>query len=297
MKEKIEDLVIEFFRDYEETGLLRELKEEISANLSARIEDMMKKGISEEEAIGKAFEEFGDIAQVADEMSRQKRNDFIMQAYGKKVPLDKVHAIGYCIAGALTVFGLIAGAVSFLNYGIIYTAIFVFMPFAVLAAGAFTYLGLTQETNVRFAAKNKIGLGYGISAMLITAGVFTSLIVLFLNVSIENINEEGWFVVIENIGIKFLGSLTLLLLGVFLLVFLLIMQKPKMKPWVVKRVEQYRRMHDEKFGLLSGFIWITAFGLFILFGYFATWNISWIVFIFAISAQLILEYFTMKNMK
>ncbi len=75
MNEKISNLVNEklnnIFNDYPDTKDLRELHEELESDLIASAEDKLSDGISEETAVKKAFDSFGDI----DELITQVLND------------------------------------------------------------------------------------------------------------------------------------------------------------------------------------------------------------------------------
>jgi hypothetical protein len=52
-----------------------------------------------------------------------------------------------------------------------------------------------------------------------------------------------------------------------------------------------------RFGMFSGAIWTAAAGLFFLFGFITGFRYSWLVFLFAIAAQLLVQGTMMKNVK
>jgi hypothetical protein len=52
-----------------------------------------------------------------------------------------------------------------------------------------------------------------------------------------------------------------------------------------------------RFGMFSGAIWIFAAGLFILLGFLIGFKFSWLVFVFAIAFQLLVQGFMYKQVK
>src|SRR5690606_14863046 len=112
MKLKIEVYVDRLFQDYEDTQELRDFKEEIIINLQERIKELESKGLTAEEAFAKATAELGDITAIADQISKQKRKEIIGQMYvGRKVPMDKWHAVGFVVCGGAILFGILAALV------------------------------------------------------------------------------------------------------------------------------------------------------------------------------------------
>jgi hypothetical protein len=82
------------------------------------------------------------------------------------------------------------------------------------------------------------------------------------------------------------------------LVFLVLTEKDRLKPWAQEqRNEAVKREYEmfsdpavaARFGLFSGAIWIFAFGFFVLLGFIIGFKFSWIVFLFAIAVQLLIQ--------
>ncbi|ULQ58489.1 permease prefix domain 1-containing protein [Brucepastera parasyntrophica] len=297
MQEEIEKAVEKIFADYEETAELKELKEEIVSNLSDRVSDMTGKGMNEKEALDKALDELGDITEVADTVSRQKRTEIISHAYMRSIPLDKVHLIGYPAAGVIFIFGLIVGAITGFSTDGIMETIASFMPFGVVSLGAFVFLGLTQETRVRYAMSWKRSLWYTLASALLLFGLFVAAIVYFSDMQIASEEAVRAGYPAGNISmVAALGTLIAFVIpGAALLAFLVLSEKDRKKTWVRRLAEEQSQVCAEKFGLLSGAIWIAAFAFFCLFGFLAGWHISWVSFLFAIAAQCVLRYFLLKK--
>ena len=89
-----------------------------------------------------------------------------------------------------------------------------------------------------------------------------------------------------------------------LLAFLVLTEKNRLKPWakefragVVKR--EMAMWNDPataaRFGMFSGAIWISAVGLFLLLGFTLGFKFSWLVFIFAVAIQLLVQGIMSKS--
>jgi hypothetical protein len=86
--------------------------------------------------------------------------------------------------------------------------------------------------------------------------------------------------------------------GIGIMVFLVLTEKDRLKPWAkdfhTKAVEREMAMWQDpatatRFGMFSGAIWIFAIGLFILLGFLIGFKFSWLVFIFAVAFQLLMQ--------
>ncbi|MDR1862669.1 MAG: hypothetical protein LBQ67_01990, partial [Treponema sp.] len=87
-----------------------------------------------------------------------------------------------------------------------------------------------------------------------------------------------------------------------LLVFLCLTEKNRLKPWAMKNYAEEIRNGEflspagaARFGLFSGAVWIFAAGLFGLLGFLIGFKFSWIVFVFALAAQLVIQAFMYKE--
>jgi hypothetical protein len=86
--------------------------------------------------------------------------------------------------------------------------------------------------------------------------------------------------------------------GIGLLVFLILTERNRLKPWVTDRISEEAKKAQEiwkdpalsaRFGMFSGAIWILALGLFVLLGILAGFQFSWFVFVLAVAVQLVLQ--------
>jgi hypothetical protein len=86
--------------------------------------------------------------------------------------------------------------------------------------------------------------------------------------------------------------------GAGLLAFLILTEKDRRKPWAKafteKTIQREMEMWTDpatasRFGMFSGAIWILAAGLFVLLGFLIGFKFSWLVFIFAVGIQLLIQ--------
>ena len=319
------ELVDSLFEGYEETAALVDFKEELLGNLNAKIESLVKQGLDEKTAFEKASAELGDLSALADELSLKKRKEVFEEAYmdiRKYMSAGRVAA--YTVFGVLALFGIIVAAIAFfaareikLSLNIDLTAFFAIMlPFLTAAVSGFTFLGVTQETSSLCPVSKKRGIWYALAAGSIAFGLFTMPVMYFsgkiageiiggiidgfTGTTIPNIGSLAVLVPVISLMIPFI------LPGIGILVFLTLSEKDRLKPWAKdfhkKAVEREMAMWQDprsagRFGIFSGAIWIFAIGLFILLGFFIGFKFSWLVFIFAIAIQLLVQGFMYKKLK
>ncbi|MDR1837463.1 MAG: permease prefix domain 1-containing protein, partial [Treponema sp.] len=86
--------------------------------------------------------------------------------------------------------------------------------------------------------------------------------------------------------------------GIGMLAFLVLTEKDRLKPWAKdsrdKAVKREMEVWNDpvtasRFGMFSGAIWIFAFGLFMLLGFVISFKYSWLIFIFAVAFQLLVQ--------
>lgn len=293
MDMKVQVYIDRLFQDYEDTPELKDFKEEIAINLQERIKEFKSKGDSADQAFDKASAELGDITEIADQISRQKRKEVIDKMYvHSKIPIDKKHAAGYVIAGAIALFAIISAFTTYFSTGDISTGVSVLSVFISISTAMFVFLGLTQETDSDFPMKWKRALVYGISSAAVAFGVCISATLYFM---------KG--MVLESVS----GSLIPFVIpGLCVLVFLLLTEKDRHKPWVLEREKVWRENHAkvykdpkvmEQRGLLSGALWLFAAALFVVFGFVIGFKYSWVVFLFAVAGEVLIEFWMSSRSK
>lgn len=287
----VQQYVDKLFERYENNADMEDFKEELCSNLQERIKYMEKKGIDSKEAFQKATDELGDITEIANQISNEKRKEYIENMYMKtKNYLDVQHIIGYLLAGGGLAVGVIFTLLAYLNSGKPVVGIGELIPFFILPVCAFVFLGLTQETARKFPMSWKRAIFYVVAVAVILFG----LIVFALTFFVGDLGLE-----------EALGTLIPFVIpGALLMAFLVLTEKSRNKPWVIEQEaawaenvgDQFADPHTAtKFGLFSGALWIFAIALFITLGFLFSFAYSWLVFVFAIAVQLLIQAFMMSK--
>jgi len=286
---------------------LADFKEELLANLNAKIESLVKKGMDGQTAFEKASAELGDVSAFADELSLKKRTEVFEEVYmdiRQYMPGPRV--AGYVVFGALALFGITVACIALfavktvgLSSHLDWTAFFAtLMPFLTAAAVGFTYLGVTQETASMYPVSKKRGAWYAAAAGLLTFGLLVMPITYFgMRLASDIVNE--WL----DFNFESLIPLVALLIpfvlpGIGILVYMVLTEKDRLKPWAKnfhdKAVSDEMAVWNDpatsiRFGLYSGAIWIFATGVFVLLGFLIGFKYSWLAFIFATAFQLFMQ--------
>jgi hypothetical protein len=156
----------------------------------------------------------------------------------------------------------------------------VLLVFVTAAVAGFTFLGMTQETAALYPMRKK-------RAALYTAGAGVAAFGLVLFPLTYFATGRG---LMEAIATLF----PFVLPGAGLLVFLGLTERGRLKPWAAERMlAEVRGAHEGaaavRFGLYSGAVWIFAAGGFVLAGFLIGFRYSWLVFIFAVAVQLVVQ--------
>jgi MFS family permease len=299
-----QDFVNRLFSEYEESPALRDFKEELLSNLEARIDSLRAKGLDEGAAFEKAAGELGDISVLADQISLKKKQEVLQDAYlGIRKYLKPGRVAWYVLSGVWFVLGLVIALTAYLTgeepsaqeafwepYKRAVHFFGVLAAFIPPSAAVFTFLGATQETASRNPLSAKRGAWYALAAAVLGFGIVLSPLTYFA--ADRGLMEAAAVLipfVIPSLGV---------------LIFLFLTEKDTLKPWARAQYEKEARASMElfkdpaaaaRFGMISGALWIFAAGLFILFGFLAGFQFSWLVFIFAVALQLALQGLMMKS--
>ncbi|MDR0386992.1 MAG: permease prefix domain 1-containing protein [Treponema sp.] len=291
------------FTGYEDTGTMRDFKEELQSNMEDRIASLTARGMNEGAAFEKAAGELGDISALADQISLRKKQEIFQDAYmGIRNYLHPGRVAAYVIAGVLAILGVAIALITFFtgesqsafdafwepNKKLV-GALGVLFAFIPPAAAAFTFLGMTQETASRYPCSKKRSAWYAVAAAILCAGGIISPLTYFAV-------DRGLMEAVATLIPFFIPALALFC-------FLRLTEKDTRKPWVRERYEKELRVSREmwndpiaaaRFGMVSGAIWIFAAGLFFLIGFLVGFRFSWLVFIFAVAVQLAAQSLMMK---
>ena len=319
------EFVNSLFEGYEQTAALADLKEELLANLNAKVENLVKKGMDIESAFAKASTELGDVSVLANELALKKRTEVFEEAYMDiKQYMTPKRVIAYVVFGIVALFGITAALITlFATRGdrfmaetsLDLTSFFaVMLPFLTAAVAGFTFLGVTQETASMYPVSKKRGAWYYAAAGLIAFGIL-AMPIIFFSVRIADTGViHGIHGVTHGVSLKNFEALIpvislmipFILPGIGILVYLVLTEKDRLKPWAKsffnKAEKQGMEMWNDpatasRFGMFSGAIWIFAIGLFILLGLLIGFKFSWLVFVFAVAIQLMVQGIMFKNTK
>lgn len=170
------------FEGYENTPELKDFKEEITANLQERIQELQVQGMLEREALDKAAKELGDVTEIADQISTPKRREAIDNMYSaSRAKASQIHALGYTVCLGAILFGMIAAAIVISVSGEAFVGVAVLLISVVPAGAALVFLRLTQETPRKMPMSWKRALIYGLAAGVTLFGLFAAALLYFMH--------------------------------------------------------------------------------------------------------------------
>lgn len=291
MNPDIQAYVEGLFKGYERTAEMQDFIEEIKINMLEQIRDLIASGISSEEAFTKVVTRLGDITKVADDISRQKQTGVIGNMYiDNHIEVGKKHALGYAIAGGILLFGIIIAFITFSTTNSVFSGISSYMPFTVLSVTGFVFLGLTQETKRNYPMSWKRALVYALAVGSITFGVMVASMEYFMNPT--------------NLKLIFEPLIPFVIPQAALIGFLILTEKKRIKHRAIEEQQiiaenDATRYSDPNFaikrGILSGALWIAAFG-----GFALTWmtiglKYAFFVFVLATILEMFIELSAHSN--
>jgi hypothetical protein len=293
MDDTITNAIDAVFAEYENTAELCEFKDEICLYVTEHIKELLKNGVNEKEAISRALEKLGDVTEAANLVSRKKRNEVIMQAYMRKVPIGIKHAIGYALSALILLAGLMsAGSVWFGGDRPIAVTSSL-LPFVLISVSGFVFFGLTQETKKRYPLSWKRSLFYVVSAILLIAGIFVCITSLWEEPFVFRFDYEAHGYespVLRDAKLADMlagGVLPFIVPGLALFIFLIVTENDRRKEWVFKQ-DMNLATQNKTFASYSAALWFLALGIFFVIGFAVNWPISLVTFIFAGAGQCLI---------
>jgi hypothetical protein len=285
MKNKVKKYVDNLFSDIHDTKQLKELKEEVSANLLEKVNDFIINGNSEDDAFNKAVSSLGDMSELVE--SLKKVSYVKVQENNLETPtLDKKRVIGYVIASAILLFGIMTAGINYLVNNDLVGTTGTLMPFTMVAVGLFVYLGLTQETKHDYGMNNKRALAYTLASLILLFGLFVS--------GLEYFQGLELYAVLSSFMVFTIPS-------IMIFIYLGLTEKSRRKmdsDWQKQWVDYYSDPRDMMLrGNISGALWIFAIAAFLLVGFTLGWWYSLIVFIVTVGCEVLIEIFFASRRK
>lgn len=275
MKERIRNYVNELFAEVYDTQQLRELKEEMSANLLEKANDLLARGLDEEAAFKKAVASLGDVSELIASLKKaavKKCNDN-RDTY-RTFPLSQKQVAGYAIAAVIFLLGIMAGGTVYLRQKDLLTALKLFTPFLLVSAPLFTYFGLIQETRQHYGMQPKRALSYSLAGAALLLGLAVSGL-LYLQ------GRELFLVFATLMPFVILSGVAFMYLG------LTEKKRRKMGPgWENEWLAYYSNPQAAiLMGGISGALWFFAIAACFIVAFTLGWKYSWIVLIIAVGLQ------------
>jgi hypothetical protein len=274
------------FADYEQNAALADFKEELRNHLDERIANLVKGGAGEKEAFDEATKELGDMSAAADELSRRRKQEALSAMYMKTRRYMSAQRIAlFVLCGAAIGFGIITAVLSWLASGLVLAFIGTVLILVGVPVVALVFLGLTQETAAREAMGRKRALLYAAASGLFYFGLCVSLLTYFAG-GAELLLMEATATLIP-----------FALPGAAFGAFLILTEKDRSKPWVIKLREEHMQRarerfgnpaREERFGLFSGALWIAAVAAFILLTLLFGFKFSWLAIVAALVGEMLL---------
>ena len=274
MRDRVKKYIDKLFTEVYDTKQLLELKEEISANLMEKINDYIASGESKDTAFQKAVSSLGDMGELVDSLKKASEEKMQEEMF-KSQPIGKKHAIGYTVASAILLIGLMLAG--FQNN--LYAATEILMPFFVVSVGYFVYFGLTQESAHEYGMKGKRAFMYSLASAILVTGIFVSL-TYYLDLTTPLLSVLVIFS-------------PFFIIAAIMFIYLGLTEKSRMKPgkqWQEHWVNYYKNPKAMMLrGNLSGALWIFTFAAFLFIGFTWSWMYALIVFIVAVGMEVLIE--------
>jgi hypothetical protein len=285
MKGKIKKYVDDLFVDIYDTKQLRELKEEVTANLIEKVNDLVANGINKDEAFKNAVSSLGDMGELVENLKKAS-NEKLQTAMPKVVPLSKKHIIAYVVAAAILLFGIMTSGIVYLQKMNLKAAIGTISPFLMISVILFLYFGLTQESTHTYGMKPRRALLYCIATVVMLLGIFSA----------------GYMYTTGKELFRVLGSfMPFAIPSAAIYIYLGLTEKNRTKmneAWQKQWVDYYNDPQTMMVrGTISGALWIFSFAAFLVLGFTIGWRYSWIVFIFAVGFEVLIEGYFMAKKK
>lgn len=260
MNTEIHRLLDEAFAGVDMTPDAQDLKEEIRANLVARVDELEAEGVSD--AAARAMAELGDVRELLDESAPVRRHDPTGYAVHRVRPkpgfVVRTVAWALAIVVGLVLGGLGATGVLDISLGLL------FLLLGITSTGAWMLVGdsLSQETTANHPMPQPRAAGYGVATFLGVYGLGLVGLILLQQLPM-------WAVVFAALGV--IGA-------IILFAFLGATQTNRHKAWTreahANMPPNRFEMEPEtaaRFGIYSAVIWLLTFGVIVVLVFTVGW--------------------------
>jgi hypothetical protein len=277
VKDKIKRYVDGLFASIPETPQLKELKEEISANLLEKVNDFAAEGNSQETAFNQAVSSLGDMSELVDSLRKASDSKNKPGQY-RTFPLEKKQVTGYVTASAIFLFGVMVAGFVYLKQRELFRALTCLMPFLLVSVPIFIYFGLIQETRHHYGMNHRRALSYSLAGEVLLLGIVAAAMMYFQR-------HEPLIIFASFMPFAMVSAIAFLYLG------LTEKKRRKMGPaWEKEWIEYYKNPGSWAVkGAISGALWIFAIAVFFLIAFTWGWKFSWIVFVVAVGLEVLMD--------
>lgn len=242
----VKNYVNSLFSQYEQTDALGDFKEELEANMDAKISSFIKNGMNKIDAFERAKNDLDGVRNLADDMSLTLRQRAFADYIGIRNYITPLRAIAYSICIFVFLSSIVIGVLAWISthdiasvYGMSLLSI---IPLSIGAA-----LLLTQETSFFMPMKWKRAIEYVIVKMLLLFGILTAIYLYIGNYGLD-----------AAIGVV----LTFCIPSVALGTYLFLTEQQRLKPWARTYIKNEMKKFfanediEMRFGLMCGALWI-----------------------------------------
>lgn len=285
-EQSVHRVLDEAFAGVEPTAEVQDLKEEIRANLVARVAELEARGLAPADAVRTAVDEVGDLRAVVAEVAgggAALRSD-AWGEHGRLAAMHRVRPRPAAVVGLVVLASALVAAVGLVALGA--TGVTAASPAsavleslaAALLAGAIVVVALRQETTVHYPMPARRAVAWGASA---ASGVLA----VVLGATYAG-DPSRLGLVVAAVGLGVVAVAGLVTLGVT--------QTNRTKSWVREAADrsQDRFTQDPaaaaRFGIYSAALWLAAFAAVVVVGLAAGWLWSWTPLVAALAVEMVL---------
>ncbi|MEU7823648.1 permease prefix domain 1-containing protein [Catellatospora sp. NPDC049133] len=277
----IHRLLDEAYAGIEMTPEARDLKEEMRANLVARMAELGGSGVSGAESARRAMAELGDIRAIVTETAATSTAAPWLDQRVRPRPAYVIRTLLLSLPAA--------AALAVLVWSVLDTAVHGWQPLAAavlaLTGGVIVADALRQETTSSYPLPTTRALGYGAAATLGLAGA-----------GCVAAARPEW-----PVGLLVAAGV-LLVASAVAFTYLGVTQTNRHKPWMVRLQREHQEMADvfagdpaaaARFGIYTAAIWLAALAGFAVLTFTVGWAWSWLALLGGLLAMLVIMARTM----
>ncbi|GAB4052772.1 permease prefix domain 1-containing protein [Catellatospora paridis] len=277
----IHRLLDEAFAGIDMTPEARDLKEEMRANLVARMAELERSGVSRDVCAQRAMAELGDIRSIVTEAAATPSAPAWLDQRVRPRPAYVIRTLLLSLPAA--------AALAVLAWSVLDTAVAGWQPLAVavlaVAGGVIVADALRQETTTSYPLPVGRALGYGAATTTGLAGA-GCVAAAYPQWPVGLLVAAGVLLIAAAVAFTYLG----------------VTQTNRHKPWVVRMQREHQEIGDvfagdpaaaARFGIYTAAIWLAALGGFVVLTFTVGWAWSWLALLGGLLAMLLIMARTM----